>query len=130
MKKLIFCASLFLAFSFTQAKADQTILIQAESATDRSFYDFGTVSLNFPQYIYYTITNTGDTRLNFQYDTSYGTQFWMRHSCAGGLEPKAKCRVSIQFSPNFEGYTTGSFQIFFDQDSSLRFDVSGWGRRD
>jgi hypothetical protein len=73
----------------------------------------------------YTLTNTGNTPLTFKDAYIYGADFDADHACRNGLLPNESCNFSISYWPRFEGLSSGSFVLNFNEDQ-VTFDL--WGR--
>lgn len=88
-------------------------------------YNFGLVWVYSRSAVRYTVTNTGNVPLNFRDAAMYGSfSFSARHSCAGVLMPSQVCDFVIEYSPVFEGFSSGRFDLRFAEDQIV---VDLWG---
>lgn len=84
---------------------------------DYSSYWFGRVMTNTRSVVRFTVTNTGDTPLDYAGAYMMGMYFDAYHNCYGTLLPRQQCSFEIAYWPSFEGYHTGDFNLDFRQDS-------------
>ncbi len=128
MKTLILLSSLlFSAHAFsTETVMIKDIEISEEKAVDQFSYYFGTVRVNQRSFVSYRITNTGSTPLDYQWGRMLGdSSFRARTNCFGTLLPGQRCNFTIEYSPYFQGYHSGMFEMQFAQGYGVRVYVRG-----
>lgn len=128
MKTLILLSSLlFSAYAFSnEAVPTKEITISEEKAVDQFSYYFGTIRVNQRSFVNYRITNTGTYPLNYQWGRMYGDPaFRATTNCFGTLNPGQRCSFTIEYAPYFQGVSSGTFEMQFDQGYGVRVYVSG-----
>lgn len=121
----------FLIFGSTQAFAaiEVKAITPAETQDQRISYFFGNVSLNFPSYRSWVISNTGTediTRTDFVIS---GIMYSASTNCPKVMPPQTKCQLDVRFSPFSEGYHSAALDMVFDKGGNLYFDFWGYGVR-
>lgn len=131
MKRLIIACSLVLTSSLFANEAIPSKLPSVEvelsenKEVDRLFTNFGTVRVGSFSYVNYYITNTGNQPLYFRNARIAGPGFYARHNCGGVLPQRGRCTFTIEYSPYFEGWSSGQFMMSFDPGYTVIVDLQG-----
>lgn len=102
----------------------------AGAANAKGYYrvDFGTVFVHQRQVQRFTLRNTGTVPLTFRDAYVSGSDFAAYHGCRNGLLPNESCPFEIEYSPFFEGFSSGRFDLNFFEDQ-ITFDLFGRAQR-
>ncbi len=127
--KALLAATLIFGSTQVLAAIEVKALTPAETQDQRISYFFGNVSLNFPSYRSWVISNTGTediTRTDFVIS---GIMYSATTNCPKVMPPQTKCQLDVRFSPFAEGYHSAALDMIFDKGGNLYFDFWGYGVR-
>ena len=91
-------------------------------------YSFGDVRVNSSRWADFNFNNRGPEAVKIDRIDLWGQFFHGQTNCPAVLAAGAACRVSVEFRPVFDGYTTGRLS-FLTSSGDVVIDLSGWGRR-